>query len=376
MGFIKHTPEEVEDETSSILNGEFEDGEDDWTTIGVGWSVTGGEAVYDGTPAPEMVTNPSFTGNANGWTLGARLSYSANGVQKTSAASGTIAQNSLIQNIGAVAGRWYWVEVSVNDIPSGEFVFVSLGLHNEDRYRSIGSSENGTTIGVPIRCSETGLNVQIFFSNGSIGSRIEDVSVKDFLFAQNYSFPVDEFAVADRSHLGIAVSGTVGEVEIWEYSNSSSPIATIAAGVQNDFTHSPLVNDLGFVVKPSADFNGGIDLIYAYGIRDIVDPFIQVINFPVVGTYRFRMRIKGQNGEVVVRVGESTIGTYEAGDGMVTQTFEFAGESELSLTPNASFDGTLDDISIKKVLDGGLFGEELVVNGRFNTDTTGWNELD
>ena len=79
--------------------------------------VNGSTIIADDTSVgAEKVTNGTFTGNANGWTLGTGWSYASNTIRKSADGTGTLSQN-----VGAVVGEFYAVTFTVSSWTVGEF---------------------------------------------------------------------------------------------------------------------------------------------------------------------------------------------------------------------------------------------------------------
>lgn len=74
----------------------------------------------DASGEAELVTNGGFTGNANGWTLGAAWRYGTNNIEKYQAGTTTLSQA-----ITTVASNYYWLQFNIATV-SGSETFVPI----------------------------------------------------------------------------------------------------------------------------------------------------------------------------------------------------------------------------------------------------------
>ncbi len=120
-------------------------------------------------------------------------------------------------------------------------------------------------------------------------------------------------------------------------------------------------------------------------------------------TYKAQFTIGGTTGWVQVCLGENgDCAEFDAGDGSVTFTgsWEALTSSKILFYPSSDFDGTIDNVSVKRVFSnrhaaldvqgktnlqnlaisgtalGDLYGAELITNGTFTANTDGWQTED
>lgn len=97
------------------------------------------------------------------------------------------------------------------------------------------------------------------------------------------------------------------------------------------------------------------------------------------GTFRVRLRIGGSKGSVVIRTDFESEDpkTFYAGTGLasafIVEVNSLTPVSGFYIFPSQDFDGTISAISLRKQISAGKYGPELVTNGNFNGDTSGWN---
>lgn len=134
------------------------------------------QVTIEGQLSPELLTNPGFTGNANGWTLGAGWSYGSNAV---SCAPGTI--TSLQQSITPIIGKTYRVAVTLSAGTPG--TTGALGNHHAVKI-SLGGSERlyilegpSTIVFYARPLTAAGL---IFTPSDDFDGTIDTVSVKEW----------------------------------------------------------------------------------------------------------------------------------------------------------------------------------------------------
>jgi hypothetical protein len=142
-----------------------------WSTIGGGdllWLVSRGLYLSDNKPLIEHVSNGTFTGNANGWTLGAGWAYGTNNVVATNA-SGNLTQ--LNNNLASPFSRGcnYAVAFTVSGF-SGGSVLPRIGSVGGTAITADGTYNQN------IECAITGSSL-IFDGTGFTGV-IDSVSVK------------------------------------------------------------------------------------------------------------------------------------------------------------------------------------------------------
>lgn len=89
--------------------------------------------------------------------------------------------------------------------------------------------------------------------------------------------------------------------------------------------------------------------------------------------YLFRAKIGGSHGSVEVMLDAESENSYtfSAGAGNVSGLFPDTTVSTIRFSPSEDFDGTIDNVSLKKVL-GASYGPELADNGKFNFGTDSW----
>lgn len=236
--------------TELVTNGSFTGNANGWT-LGTGWTYNTDNVLYTPSLGSELVTNGTFTGSATGWTLGNGWSYAANKVTSTGA------DGSLVQSIS-----------------------------------------NSFTPGEQYQLSYTTAN-----SNGGI--LLRTIGLSNPLFS----------AVADGSH---------------------TDILTLTGGS----------NPALLTFAPFSSWAGDIDSISLKKLNQgILSQDIGAISNQ---EYQITITAGGSTGYVTVDLGGANSFVVAAG-ATVTQTL-IAGGSVLTVTPSDLFTSTIDTISVKQVL--------------------------
>ena len=64
--------------------------------------------------------------------------------------------------------------------------------------------------------------------------------------------------------------------------------------------------------------------------------------------------------------------TFQAGSGSVSGTITASTSGTLLITPTGDFDGSIDDVSVRKINEDGSYGPEIIINGGFNGSADNW----
>lgn len=183
------------------------------TTGGVTFGGTSGELAqdalhfnYDSTSdilsvssgVTERITNGGFTGNANGWTLGAGWTYSSNSVSHSS--NGTSA---LTQSVSVVIGERYEVSFTISNLTVGT-VSVSLG----------------------------GVSLGTFSANGTYTARIVIASTNGISFAPSNTARL----TIDNVSAKLLTGGTVQSGNLLVQGSGASGVVRVAASGKSNST--------------------------------------------------------------------------------------------------------------------------------------------
>lgn len=361
MGYVKHSA----GGQNLITDGTFiaDPTNYDWQ-FGAGWAWNPTDHVMEFTPGStvEMLTNPTFTGSAAGWTLGAQWTYNSNGVLHGAGGSNFDASNTVSQATAAIEGKTYLLELVITELGSGSFIKIGLGDNTYIYELGQDPAAGTTTFRVPIQA--TGADGILYISSDSFRPiRIESASLKDCLLVKQVS--VDDGAPVT---IGLEVGGSVGSIDLFPGiqvipSNITTGtykynFAAGAGAVSQE--NIPLLGGL-LIFMPSATFNGTLTNI---SLNDVyVDALFEsgVVDYGF--NYIVRLAVGGTTGSVVVSLGSEGVQyTFAAGSGNVNFTDTPSGSQDIIITPTHDFNGTIDNVSIK--LSTG--GPELANNGTFN----------
>jgi len=176
-----------------------------------GWTLT--------TTGSELVSNGTFTGNADGWTLGASWTYGANKVAHNGA-SGT---SSITQTISAGLTRRavYKLELTISDITSGSGVVTAY----------VGGSATTTFAGAATHTQYltalTGNDLEIKgFSGGSPAFKVDGVSLKLTASTENNG-------------------GSTLMTPFWDWTDDTQWVDQASPVVQQDWSTNPTDGNTG-----------------------------------------------------------------------------------------------------------------------------------
>jgi len=226
-----------------ISNGSFTGNADGWE-VGTGFSYSDNKIIYDGNTGTELITNGGFAGNANGWNLGVGWSYNDNKIIHSSGI------NSVTQEILGLEQAIYGVFISVGG--STGTVTISLG---NDTYEAAAGDEYGWPYGFKNGSS----NILTITPSNNFDGTIDNVSVKKY-YLTYFSSPID-YEIGKKYRIKANIGGTTGDVGIYLF--TSSVLNNINAGsgeITTDYTVTESGNGFPFLTFfNSLDFNGTID---------------------------------------------------------------------------------------------------------------------
>lgn len=184
----------------------------------------------DGQLGPEQLTNPGFTGNSTGWTLGTGWAYSANTVVHTAGNTATLAQNPAGVT-AIVAGTLYRVEMQQSAGTAGEVGFTLGGTTLSGGFEGGAGAESRIEY------------IRATTSAGFIGTPTSDydgtltlVSVKEWPDALTLTHP----SVAGAAHIYASAdeAGNVIQIALETSNGQSLLIHTEGARIAGDMSAS------------------------------------------------------------------------------------------------------------------------------------------
>jgi len=164
-------PQVFRGKTHTLLcarNAVYEVAETGWTTTVL--------ALYNlGDPQTETLTNGTFTGNANNWTLGANWAYASNAVTHTAGSTATLSQLSASQAVALQNAHLYRVKYTVSAMTAGSVT------------AKVGTTGTGTAVTQDGTYTEdlvcSGSLDFIFTPTNTFDGTIDNVSVKEIKVA-------------------------------------------------------------------------------------------------------------------------------------------------------------------------------------------------
>ena len=303
---------------------------------------------------PELVTNGTFDTDTSGWSgINATLSTSSGELVVTSNVAGTCYAQ---QDIAVTSGSSYLVSVDhkINGISQDLFLGSSTGLADLHNGPTQGSD---TTEVVLVTATSSVLSVTLRVFSTLIGQTggLDNVTVKEI--PGNHAIaPTDAARPTlmddpDTTWSSLTDDGTRGEELVTNGTFDTDSDWTKASGV----TISGGVANFSNVATSSA--------LYQSANVSVGETYEITADVTVVsGT--LQLRLFGYTGSLL---NISTSGTYS-----VTQTLDSANFN-IGVGCGGPFTGTVDNISVRKV--NTAFDErggELVTNGTFDSDLSGW----
>jgi len=252
---------------------------------------------------PELVTNGTFIGNADGWTLGACWAYAANNVVFT-APSEIGEGGGIYQDIGAVEDGLYMLTFTVSALGGGATCTPKMG------------GDSGTEV------TADGTYTQYIQAGGGVGEYPFDQAGVLCFWGQGVegaTFTVDDVSCKKFS-LGpdLVTNGDFAASTGWTLNTGWA----IAAGKLSHSAGSTLTAEQAF-------------------------PYIELV---VGALYEVTVTVNGnESGGIVIALGTGT-GASIGLNATYTQYITCATNTVLSITPSADWIGDVDDIIVKRVL--------------------------
>ncbi len=236
-----------------VSNGSFTGNANGWT-LGAGWAYNSNNVNFT-LVGPELITNGTFTGSATGWTLGTGWTYSSNRVNTTGFA------DLLLQTVSGASpapGKKYRLSVGAvagnngqmtADFGSTSFVNDAFsGTWTEDI--TVEASSNVFSL------SPTGFPTV----NAYVGG-VDNVSLK---YLSREALSQDIGAVAELQYrVSVTAGGTIGSVTA--QLGADGPTFTIPAGTTTEMDIFAGGSDIRIIA--SEDFNGTVDNISVFPIQ-------------------------------------------------------------------------------------------------------------
>lgn len=324
----------------------------------------------------ELVNNGTFSGNANGWTLGTNWAYGTNNACATSADVG----ETLSQGIDIVIGKYYYVVYTIENYAAGD-VRVELGAtngitrsadgtYNEIIQAGVGSSIVFDNIGTDFTGCITGVSVKLLdcwtitgqpeIDGGGACINAASVGLHQELAIVTGNTYLVTFTISNYSAGQIV--GTLGGTAFPSnpFTANGTYTETVVAGAGTLIALTSDVNFIGCISNVSvicwAVTDEGDGTTYTIGEDNICVSgtlnFTSTVANATAGTDRYVLRFTISNyvsGTVDVKFGsgDTASGGY-TGNGEKFAFDVFTTDTDLSLV-FTDFIGCVSDISIKLI---------------------------
>ncbi len=240
----------------------------------------------------QLVTNPSFTGSAAGWTLGsAQWSYASNHVHYNSAGGGS---GSLSQTIATslVPNKWYILRLTTSTVTGTLDLIIDLG----GTAFPIGVSQAGSML-LRLQCGSSGNDLVIGQNTSPCTFNIDDVELYEIAPCWSAAIGWVYEVNGAVTHIPGSVNGisptptpVIGgkryqiKVNIVNYVAGYITItcgSTVSDRISSEGLTTVWVesNGTGFTITPSSDFAGSITFVeckqqkndFTFGVLDLDD---------------------------------------------------------------------------------------------------------